>query len=570
MSQTLTVSQHTMGAFPTISDAIEVAADGAVISIAPGVYPEALRLDGRRVSLVAAGENGSVTVDAGQTGRSALRCAGGDVSLRGLVLISGDYPAVHALGTRLAVEGCQLRVGYAAGLAALRGTHLTARDVKVAGGQHGFVIEESSGLLDRCAVQDVTGDGIIVRLAADPTIRDTAVIRCGQRGIYVYQASQPTITRCEISTTALAGVHITEHSAPEVTNCWVHDTQGPGIQVGAGCRGTVADCRIEHTAGPPVVVDPGATATVHNSPAGGPDRRASVITPGATAGHGAPTVDVLLAELDSMIGLAGVKAQVRGLIDEIQVNEWRRGAGLAVGAVGNHLIFAGSPGTGKTTVARVYGQLLRALGVLPNGKFKEVSRRDLVGQYIGHTAEKATAVFEDALGGVLFIDEAYTLTRSGGSADFGQEAVDTLVKLMEDHRNEIAVIVAGYTSEMQDFLNANSGLASRFTKSLEFEDYTAAELVLIIERIARIDDYQFEPGLDGALLEWFAQAERDRSFGNAREARKLLESMRKAQAGRLRASGRMPDRDDLRTLVLDDLLSATGQLPRSVGRGSSR
>jgi SpoVK/Ycf46/Vps4 family AAA+-type ATPase len=255
--------------------------------------------------------------------------------------------------------------------------------------------------------------------------------------------------------------------------------------------------------------------------------------------------------------LAGVKAEVRALIDEIQVNEWRRGAGLAVGAVSHHLIFTGAPGTGKTTVARLYGQLLRALGVLPNGKFKEVSRRDLVGQYIGHTAEKATSVFEEALGGVLFIDEAYTLSRSSGaSADFGQEAIDTLVKLMEDHRDRVAVIVAGYTTEMRDFLDTNSGLASRFAKTMEFENYKPEELVLIADRIARNDDYVLAPGVDDALLEWFAQMERDQNFGNAREARRLLEGMRKAQAGRLRALGRMPTRDDLRTLVLDDLLAA--------------
>jgi SpoVK/Ycf46/Vps4 family AAA+-type ATPase len=259
-----------------------------------------------------------------------------------------------------------------------------------------------------------------------------------------------------------------------------------------------------------------------------------------------------------MIGLAGVKAEVRALIDEIQVNEWRRNAGLAVGAVSHHLIFTGAPGTGKTTVARIYGELLKALGVLPDGKFKEVARRDLVGQYIGHTAEKTTAVFEEALGGVLFIDEAYTLSRSsGGGADFGREAIDTLVKLMEDHRDAIAVIVAGYTGEMLEFLDANAGLASRFAKTLEFENYSPDELVLIVNRIAHNDDYLLGAGLDDALREWFGQIERDQNFGNAREARKLLEGMRKAQSGRLRALGRMPDRDDLRTLVLDDLLAAT-------------
>jgi SpoVK/Ycf46/Vps4 family AAA+-type ATPase len=159
---------------------------------------------------------------------------------------------------------------------------------------------------------------------------------------------------------------------------------------------------------------------------------------------------------------------------------------------------------------------------------------------------------------VLFIDEAYTLSRSAGtSADFGQEAIDTLVKLMEDHRDQVAVIVAGYTDDMANFLDANAGLASRFAKTLEFENYSPDELVLIVRRIARNDDYLLGAGLDEALLEWFGQIERDQNFGNAREARKLLEGMRKVQSGRLRALGRMPSRDDLRTLVLDDLLGAT-------------
>jgi parallel beta-helix repeat protein len=556
MARTLTVSSRT-GAYPSIQDALEVASDGTVISIEPGVYAEAVRLRGRRVSLVAAKEPGSVTIDAAEAGASAVACAGGEVTLQGLVLKAGDYPAVSAAGGRITLEKCEAIAGYAAGVAVTDGASLTATDVKVTAGQYGFIMEDAGGILDKCEVRGVTDDGIIVRLGANPTIRNSTITGCGYRGIYVYQAGRPTIERCDISGTGDAGISVAHQSAPTVTESWVHDTHGVGIMFGRGCGGRVESTRVEDTAAPAILIEDGASPTiVEHDGAHTPKVGVSAIE-GATR-QDSEKVDKLLAELDSMIGLAGVKSEVRALIDEIQVNEWRRNAGLAVGAASNHLVFTGAPGTGKTTVARLYGHILKALGVLPGGDFKEVSRRDLVGQYIGHTAEKTTSVFEQALGGVLFIDEAYTLSRSAGaSADFGQEAIDTLVKLMEDHRDQVAVIVAGYTNDMANFLDANAGLASRFAKTLEFENYSPDELVLIVKRIARNDDYLLAPGLDEALFEWFGQIKRDQNFGNAREARKLLEGMRKVQSGRLRGLGRMPSRDDLRTLVLEDLLAAT-------------
>lgn len=273
----------------------------------------------------------------------------------------------------------------------------------------------------------------------------------------------------------------------------------------------------------------------------------------------AAIVEDVLATLDrDLIGLRPVKTRLREIAALLVVDKLRREHGLAAERPSLHMCFTGNPGTGKTTVAQRMAEVLHRLGYLERGHLVAVTRDDLVGQYVGHTAPKTKEALKRAHGGVLFIDEAYTLSRSGGaSADFGQEAIDTLVKLMEDRRDEVAVIVAGYTSEMVDFLDANVGLASRFAKSLEFENYSAAELVLIAGRIARNDDYRFEPGLDDALLEWFDQVERDQNFGNAREARRLLEGMRKAQAGRLRGLGRVPSRDELRTLALADLLSAT-------------
>ena len=188
------------------------------------------------------------------------------------------------------------------------------------------------------------------------------------------------------------------------------------------------------------------------------------------------------------------------------------------------------------------------------GPFKEVSRRDLVSHWIGHTVEKTTAVFAQTKGGVLFVDEAYTLSRSVGSGgDFGQEAIDTLVKLMEDHRHEAVVIVAGYSDEMNGFLDANPGLASRFSRTIEFPSYLPEELVLITRGIAAADNYVLNDAIARELLARFHGMERGKNFGNGREARKLFENMRKAQAQRLRQLGRRPSVEELCTLTINDI-----------------
>ncbi|MEV7773632.1 right-handed parallel beta-helix repeat-containing protein [Kitasatospora sp. NPDC086791] len=261
-----------------------------------------------------------------------------------------------------------------------------------------------------------------------------------------------------------------------------------------------------------------------------------------------------LDRLRSMVGLAAAKEQVEDLVNLIRQGRRRAAAGLPTVTIGHHLVFAGPPGTGKTTVARLYGELLVELGVLPGGRLVETARADLVGRYIGHTAQLTRDAFDRARGGVLFIDEAYTLTPRGGAADgdFGQEAVDTLMKLMEDHRDEVVVIVAGYQEEMRGFLASNPGLASRFSRQIAFGHYSADELVTIVRRQAEQAGYVCAPETLAALARLCEAVPRDRSFGNGRFARQTLETMITRQAGRL-ARLDVVDLDALSLLLPQDL-----------------
>lgn len=246
-------------------------------------------------------------------------------------------------------------------------------------------------------------------------------------------------------------------------------------------------------------------------------------------------------ELDSLVGLAPVKEYVFGLADNLQVQRRRAAAGLPTAKLSMHMIFTGNPGTGKTTIARLVGRYLKAIGALSGGQLVEVSRADLVGRYTGHTAPLTNSVIQSALGGVLFIDEAYSLYR-GEQDSFGLEAIDTLVKGMEDHREELVVILAGYTREMETFLTANSGLASRFPNQIEFPDYTPEELLDITTVQAKARGYRLDEGCTFPLWGYYKrrQALDSRTAGNGRLARNTLEKAIFNQSRRLIAQPEAP------------------------------
>ncbi|MFR0354502.1 right-handed parallel beta-helix repeat-containing protein [Streptomyces sediminimaris] len=422
----------------------------------------------------------------------------------------------------------------------------------------------SGGTLSGCTI-DGTQTGVIVTKGADPTLERCTVDSPAEAGFYVSAGGRGSFLGCRVTGSGGYGFHVIDGSRTTLRKCRTERCARGGYEFAEGGdaapgTGPVAEeCTSDESAGltPPPARET-AVETADRSPGllgAIPGQRTTEQEPLLTAAQPeqpARTPTAVLGELDALVGLESVKREVRALTDMIEVGRRRRQAGLKAASVKRHLVFTGSPGTGKTTVARLYGEILASLGVLEKGHLVEVSRVDLVGEHIGSTAIRTQEAFDRARGGVLFIDEAYALSPEDSGRDFGREAIDTLVKLMEDHRDAVVVIVAGYTAEMERFLSVNPGVASRFSRTITFSDYDPEELLRIVEQQADEHEYRLAPGTAEALLKYFTAIPKGPAFGNGRTARQTFEAMVERHASRV-AQFTEPTKDDLTLLYAEDL-----------------
>ncbi|WP_030439997.1 right-handed parallel beta-helix repeat-containing protein [Actinoplanes subtropicus] len=535
----------------TISETkVGVRAEGAS---APAFEGLTVRAAGDRVAVITGGSTGTFT---------------------GLTAVDAPGAGIRAEGeSQLELSDVRLEVHGAAAVELTGASRATVQDARLSTTEDAALSVTEGSRATLTAVVAAAG-GLLVGGESDLTVRDSEVSGARGDGIRVAAGGRLTGGRCRVRGARGHGVAIEAGGRAALTECEVLGSGGDGVHADTGEPVELIRCTVRDSGGVAVFrpetnqlvtedLDEGAPAVRPGRPAT-PKQAAPVATPSALEAPAQAEAVALtgsLAELDNMIGLDGVKREITGLINLIKMSQLRKQMGLPMPPMSRHLVFAGPPGTGKTTVARLYGSVLAELGVLSKGHVIEAARADLVGQYIGSTAIKTTELVTKAMGGVLFIDEAYTLTAgTGGSGpDFGQEAIDALMKMMEDHRDELVVVVAGYSDLMEKFLESNPGLASRFTRTIEFPNYTVNELVTITTNLCRKHYYELTDEAVDAVTEYYTRVPKGSTFGNGRVARKLFESMVNNQASRLALAP--PTRDtELNRLTAADMAPELSEL----------
>ncbi|MFJ9721791.1 right-handed parallel beta-helix repeat-containing protein [Streptomyces sp. NPDC101209] len=478
----------------------------------------------------------------GSGGQSVHIADGAIPYLRDCTVTAAAGTGVHvAAGARPRLEDCEitgapvgLHVTGAASVVTAAG--LVVKDCATAAVQ---AVDSGAAELERLVVDGGEGTAVRAQGGARLSLRAARIgVDGGGHGLWLTGSATASVVDSVLRggrTIVGEDAELTAHDS-EFT-----DSPGDAVQVLAGGSFTAVGCRMTGARGQGVNAHDGARTDLGNCVVQGNGGAESGDEAGEDAdvsrrGSAAPEIGSgPLAELEALVGLDSVKHEVTGLINLNKMTRRRTEMGLPMPPMSRHLVFAGPPGTGKTTVARLYGAVLAELGILSQGHIVEVARADLVAQIIGGTAIKTTEVFNRALGGVLFIDEAYTLTNQsrGTGPDFGQEAVETLMKLMEDHRDEIVVIAAGYSEHMDRFLASNPGMASRFARTVEFPNYEPEELVTIVRGLCAKHYYELSDDAVDALSRWFEDVPKGPTFGNGRVARQVFETMISTQASRL-------------------------------------
>ncbi|MGW2692791.1 right-handed parallel beta-helix repeat-containing protein [Streptomyces sp. NPDC001296] len=560
------------GSAPVLRGCVISGAGREGVHVAPGGRP---RLEGCRISGTPTGllveadgraEGADLTVEG--AGTVAVHAQGGEVLLERLKTDGGSGAALRAAGpkARLTVRDADLAVGgpVAVELEESASAALSAVRLRSGGGTGLALASGSRAEVDGSAFSGCT---TVIGAEAELTVRDSEFTGSDSDGLRVTGGGAVTAVGCRINGARGHGVHVQASSRAELTNCAVFDNGGDGMRCNTDEPVRVHDCEVRDNGGVPVHQLKSGQVSVERVDTGGAPSGRTVTSADALGGASGPesgrqpqgarhTGTGPLAELEALVGLESVKREVTGLINLNKMTQRRQEMGLPMPPMSRHLVFAGPPGTGKTTVARLYGAVLAELGILSQGHIVEVARADLVAQIIGGTAIKTTEVFNKALGGVLFIDEAYTLTNQsrGTGPDFGQEAVETLMKLMEDHRDEVVVIVAGYSAQMDQFLASNPGMASRFARTVEFPNYSPEELVTIVRGLCAKHYYELSESALEALDRYFEDVPKSDTFGNGRVARQVFEEMISKQASRL-ASEPPEDDSELSRLTGADVIT---------------
>ncbi|MFJ9900782.1 right-handed parallel beta-helix repeat-containing protein [Streptomyces sp. NPDC091280] len=520
----------------------------------------------------------------GSGGQSVHIADGATPHLRGCAVTGAARSGIQVTGgARPRLEDCAVTdtpVGLHVTGAA---TTVTATGLVVKGATSVAVRVADSGTaeLERLSVTGTEGAGVQVQGGARVTLREAGIAVGGGRrtaglelagsasgfvagsvlrecGAVVGEDAELTAHDTEFTGSPGDAVRVLAGASFTAVGCRMTGARGQGVNSHADARTDLGNCVIQDNAGDrPADEAPRKDGRGNGGGAPAGEETEAVAATGAGAAPGSGTGTGPLVELDALVGLESVKLEVTGLINLNKMTKRRTEMGLPMPPMSRHLVFAGPPGTGKTTVARLYGAVLAELGILGQGHIVEVARADLVAQIIGGTAIKTTEVFNRALGGVLFIDEAYTLTNQsrGTGPDFGQEAVETLMKLMEDHRDEIVVIAAGYSEHMDRFLASNPGMASRFARTVEFPNYSPEELVTIVRGLCAKHYYELSDDALDALSRYFETVPKGPTFGNGRVARQVFESMIGAQASRLAVQ--QPSHDsELSLLIAADVSPA--------------